>query len=47
MKNPHWENLLIKIINNIKKLVELKKVFTTLLKDYYITNRRYKDALLL
>ena len=36
-----------KSINNIKKLVELKKVFTTLLKDYYITNRRYKDALFL
>lgn len=47
IKNPTWEKLLIKIINNIKKLVELKKVFTTLLKDYYITNRRYKDALFL
>ena len=47
MKNPLWEELLIKIIDNIKRLVELKKVFTTLLKDYYITNRRYKDALFL
>ena len=37
----------LKIIDNIKRLVELKKVFTTLLKDYYITNRRYKDALFL
>lgn len=47
IKNPIWESLLIEIINNIKKLVELKKVFTALLKDYYITNRRYKDALFL
>ena len=47
MKNLIWEDLLIKIIKNIKKLVELKKVFTSLLKNYYITNRRYKDALYL
>ena len=47
IRNPLWEELLIKIINNIKKLIELKKVFTTLLKDYYIINRRYKDALFL
>ena len=47
MKSLIWEDLLIKIINSIKKLVELKKVFTSLLKNYYITNRRYKDALYL
>ena len=47
MKNPLWEELLIKIINNIQKLIELKKVFIDLLKDYYINNRRYKDALFL
>ena len=47
IRNPLWEELLIKIINNIKKLIELKKVFTTLLKDHYIINRRYKDALFL
>ena len=47
IRNPLWEELLIKIINNIKKLIELKKVFTTLLKQYYIINRRYKDALFL
>lgn len=45
IKNPHYEELLTKIISNIKQLVELKKVFSKLLKDYYITNRRYKDAL--
>ena len=47
IKDYCWEELLIKIINNTKKLIEFKKVFTTLLKDYYITNRRYKDALFL
>lgn len=47
LKNSHWEELLIEIIKNIEKLVELKKVFTILLKDYYISNRRYKDALFL
>lgn len=47
LKNPTWENLLIYIIDNMHKLVELKKVFITLLKEYYIYNRKYKDALFL
>lgn len=47
IKNPIWEDSLIKIINNTKKIIELKKVFSALLKDYYIINRRYKDALYL
>ena len=47
MKNPLFEEVLIKIINNIPKLIELKKVFTGLLKNYYINNRRYKDVLFL
>lgn len=46
-KNPLWENLLSQINTNVTKLVELKKVFKELLKDYYIINRRYKDALFL
>ena len=47
MKNTLFEEVLIKIINNIPKLIELKKVFTGLLKNYYINNRRYKDVLFL
>lgn len=47
LKNPTWENLLIYIIDSMHKLVELKKVFITLLKEYYIYNRKYKDALFL
>lgn len=47
IKDPIWEDLLIKIINNTNKIIELKKVFSALLKDYYIINRRYKDALYL
>ena len=47
LKNSEWENLLIYIIDNMHKLVELKKVFITLLKEYYIYNRKYKDALFL
>lgn len=47
LKNPELEDLLLYIVKHIHKLVELKKVFTTLLKDYYIHNRRYKDALML
>lgn len=47
LKNPLWENLLIYIIDSMHKLVELKKVFITLLKEYYIYNRKYKDALFL
>lgn len=46
-KNPLWGNLLSEINTNITKLVELKKVFNELLKNYYIINRRYKDALFL
>ena len=47
LKNPMWENLLIYIIDSMHKLLELKKVFITLLKEYYIYNRKYKDALFL
>ncbi|WP_297521826.1 helix-turn-helix transcriptional regulator [uncultured Clostridium sp.] len=47
IKNPNLEILLLDINNNISRFVELKKVFTELLKEYYIQNRRYKDALLL
>lgn len=47
LKNPLWENLLISIIDNMHKLVELKKVFINLLKEYYIYNRKYKEALFL
>lgn len=47
LKNPMLENILIYIIDNSHKLVELKKVFTILLKEYYIYNRKYKDALFL
>ena len=46
-KNPLWGNLLSEINTNITKLVELKKVFNELLKNYYIINISYKDALLL
>ena len=35
-KNPLWGNLLSEINTNITKLVELKKVFNELLKNYYI-----------
>ncbi|MFR5264702.1 tetratricopeptide repeat protein [Clostridium sp.] len=45
IKNPIWEKLLICIINNVSKFVELKKIFLNLLKEYYIQNRRYKDVL--
>ena len=47
LKNPMWENLLLYIIDSMHKLLELKKVFITLLKEYYIYNRKYKDALFL
>ncbi|MGL5067852.1 MAG: tetratricopeptide repeat protein [Sarcina sp.] len=47
IKNPNWEDYLIDIIDHIPRFVELKKVFIEHLKDYYIQNRRYKDALLL
>lgn len=45
IKNPIWEGLLIYIIESTNKLVEVKKVFSYLLKEFYIKNRRYKDAL--
>ena len=46
--NSHiYEGLLIYILDDCTKLLELKKVFTKLLKEYYIHNRRYKDALYL
>ncbi|PRR82173.1 helix-turn-helix transcriptional regulator [Clostridium vincentii] len=45
MKSHIWEGLLIYIIESLSRFVELKKVFVSLLKDYYINNRRYKDAL--
>lgn len=47
MKSHIWEGLLIYIIDSIHKLVELRKVFVSYLKEYYIHNRRYKDALFL
>ena len=47
IKNPKWEELLLYIIHNVSKFVELKKVFLNLLKNYYVQNRRYKDAILL
>lgn len=47
LKNPIWEGLLIYIIDGTTKLVELRKVFVSYLKEYYIHNRRYKDALFL
>lgn len=47
MKSHIWEGLLIYIIDNIPRFIELKKVFVNLLKQYYIHNRRYKDALAL
>jgi transcriptional regulator with XRE-family HTH domain len=45
MKSHIWEGLLIYIIESLSRFVELKKVFVSLLKEYYINNRRYKDAL--
>lgn len=47
LKSNIWEELLIDIIYNLHNLVELKKVFTAFLKEYYIYNRKYKDALYL
>lgn len=47
LKSTVWEQLLIAIIDSLYNLVELKKVFKLLLKEYYIHNRRYKDALYL
>lgn len=47
MKSHIWEGLLIYIIDSIPRFIELKKVFVNLLKQYYIHNRRYKDALAL
>jgi transcriptional regulator with XRE-family HTH domain len=45
LDNNICEHLLLNIIKNIHKSVELNKVFKSFLKDYYIHNRRYKDAL--
>lgn len=47
MKSVVWEGLLIYIIDGMHKLVELRKIFTSMLKDYYVYNRKYKDALYL
>lgn len=47
LKSPIWEGLLIYIIDGTTMLVELRKVFVSYLKEYYIHNRRYKDALFL
>lgn len=47
IKSHIWEGLLIYIVDSITQLVELRKVFIELLKEYYIHNRRYKDALFL
>lgn len=45
LKSHIWEGLLIYISDSIYELVELKKIFNSLLKEFYIYNRRYKDAL--
>lgn len=45
IKSHIWEGLLIYIIDSVAKFVELKKVFVNMLKEYYIQNRRYKDAI--
>lgn len=42
-----YQELLMYIIEKSTKLVELKKVFRQLLKEFYIHNRKYKDALYL
>lgn len=47
LKSPIWEGLLIYIIDGTTRLVELRKVFVSYLKEYYIHNRRYKDVLFL
>lgn len=45
IKTPEWESLLLDLIKKVVKFVELKKALKELLKEYYIQNRRYKDAL--
>lgn len=47
IKSDIWEGLLIYIIDGVTRLVELRKFFISLLKNYYIHNRRYKDAVFL
>lgn len=45
IKDSTWGDLLVYIIDNTSELIELRKVFAALLKEFYISNRRYKDAL--
>ncbi|MGL5574196.1 MAG: tetratricopeptide repeat protein [Sarcina sp.] len=45
IKTTQWETLLLKLIRDVTKFAELKKALKELLKQYYIQNRRYKDAL--
>ncbi|MGL5416743.1 MAG: helix-turn-helix domain-containing protein [Clostridium sp.] len=45
LKTNKCEKLLLSLTDKTTKFIELKKVMTSLLKDYYIQNRRYKDAL--
>lgn len=47
IKNQKLEELLLFLIGEVNRFVELKKVLLNYLKDYYIQNRRYKEALLL
>lgn len=47
IKSDNWGNLLLSIINKVSRFVELKKILLLMAKDYYIQNRRYKEALLL
>ena len=45
IKTNEWEFLLLDLIKKVIKFAELKKALKELLKEYYIQNRRYKDAL--
>ncbi|MGL4452789.1 MAG: tetratricopeptide repeat protein [Sarcina sp.] len=45
IKTTQWETLLLKLIKDVAKFAELKKALKELLKQYYIQNRRYKNAL--
>lgn len=45
IKTTEWEFLLLDLLKKVVKFAELKKALKELLKEYYIQNRRYKDAL--
>lgn len=45
IKTIEWEFLLLDLLKKVVKFAELKKALKELLKEYYIQNRRYKDAL--